>query len=388
MADILIIGGGASGLFCALQLAKKGKKVTVLEKNERVGKKLLATGNGKCNLSNINLTYQDYNTRSVKDIINEFSPKIIIDEFAKLGLLTRIDQEGRVYPYSESANTVLNVILRRLDEYGVEIVCDTIVERILPQNGKWKVFTDKGEFGSDKVVFACGSNATSGLDSLNILSKLGHKIAPFKYAIAPLLCDGIKGANGVRAKAYASIYINGKKIMGENGELLFKDGAISGILAFRLSSALARFRGRLDSCKVVIDFAPDMTQEQLADFIYENCSVYSPLEGVLHKAIAQNIITRIPMDRSLIMSRKKSEDLAKSCKEFEVDIQGVGGRSNAQVACGGVALEELDMRSMQSKLHEGLYCIGESVDVDGLCGGLNLHWAWASALAVSKDLNK
>lgn len=384
--SILIIGGGASGLMCALQLAKRGKTVTVLEKNSRVGKKLLATGNGKCNLTNLNLTAGDYNTELVKDILQEFTPQRIIDEFAIMGLLTKADSEGRVYPYSESANTVLNLILRRLDEYGASIVCDTLVEKIQPDKDKWKVVTSKGEYTADAAVFACGSNATSGIDSLHLMKALGHRVQPFEYAIAPLLCDSIKGANGVRAKVSATMYINGEEAMGERGEFLFKDDALSGILAFRLSSALVRFKGKVEGCKVVIDFLPDMTEEELAKFIYGNCSVYSPLEGILHKAIAQNVMARVRMDRSLIMSREKACGIAKACKNFGVDISGVGGKTNAQAACGGVALDELDMRNMQSKLYSGLYCIGEGVDVDGLCGGCNLHWAWASAMAASKDI--
>ena len=386
MDNILIIGGGASGLMCALQLAMSGKSVTVLEKNERVGKKLLATGNGKCNLTNINLSIKDYNTPDIKYILDEYSPQRIVEEFAKIGLLTKTDSEGRVYPYSESANTVLNILLRRLDEYAVNVVCDTLVEKISPHDGKWRVFTTNGEYTGDKVAFACGSNATSGLDSLGLMNNLGHRVLPFAYAIAPLICDGVKGMSGVRAKVYATLSINGKETMGERGEILFKDDALSGILAFRLSSALARRREKVESCKVTIDFVPDMSQEQLAEFIYGNCSPYSPLEGVLHKAVAQNVIARTPMDRSWIMSHKKAFGIAKSCKAFEVNILGVGARTNAQVACGGVALDELDTHTLQSKLHGGLYCIGESVDVDGLCGGCNLHWAWASAMAASKDM--
>ncbi len=386
MNDILIIGGGASGLMCAYLLAKGGKAVTVLEKNDRVGKKLLATGNGKCNLTNVNLTLDDYNTALIKDILDEFTPNKVIDEFASMGLMTKVDGEGRVYPYSESANTVLNVLLRKLEEYGVKIICDAFVNKITPIDGKWKAIASKGEYIGDKAIFACGSNATSGIDSLNLISSLGHSVTSFRYAIAPLTCDGIKGMSGVRAKVHASIIINGKEIMGERGEILFKDDAISGILAFRLSSALARYSQRVESCKVKIDFAPDIQQDQLADFIYSNCSVFAPLEGILHKAIAQNVLSRVPMDRSWIMSRKKSNDIAKSCKAFDVNILGVGSRANAQIACGGVSLNELDTRTLQSRLHSGLYCIGESVDVDGLCGGCNLHWAWASAMAASKDL--
>ena len=384
--NILIIGGGASGLMCALQLAKRGKSVTVLEKNGRVGKKLLATGNGKCNLTNLHVAVDDYNTPLVKDILGEFTPDKVIDEFAKMGLLTKADAEGRVYPYSESANTVLNLIIRRLEEYGVTQICDTTVEKIQPCKGGWNAVTSNGEYTADAVVFACGSNATSGLDSLHLMRALGHNVTPFKYAITPLTCDGVKGASGVRAKVYATMYINGNKTMGERGEFLFKDGALSGILAFRLSSALVRYKGKVESCKVAIDFIPDMSEEQLAEFIYSNCSVYSPLEGILHKAISQNVMARVRMDRSLIMSREKANGIAKACKNFEVDILGAGARDNAQVACGGVSLDELDTRSLQSKLHSGLYCIGESVDVDGLCGGCNLHWAWASAMAVAKNI--
>ncbi|MDE6362314.1 MAG: FAD-dependent oxidoreductase, partial [Clostridia bacterium] len=215
MDNILIIGGGASGLMCALQLAMSGKSVTVLEKNERVGKKLLATGNGKCNLTNINLSIKDYNTPDIKYILDEYSPQRIVEEFATIGLLTKTDSEGRVYPYSESANTVLNILLRRLDEYAVNVVCDTLVEKISPHDGKWRVFTTNGEYTGDKVAFACGSNATSGLDSLGLMNNLGHRVLPFAYAIAPLICDGVKGMSGVRAKVYATLSINGKETMGE-----------------------------------------------------------------------------------------------------------------------------------------------------------------------------
>ncbi|MDE7337181.1 MAG: NAD(P)/FAD-dependent oxidoreductase, partial [Clostridia bacterium] len=185
---------------------------------------------------------------------------------------------------------------------------------------------------------------------------------------------------------FAGIEIDGKSEMGERGEILFKDGALSGVLAFRLSSALARRGGKFKTCKAVIDFVPDLSQEQLADYIYTNCSVFAPLEGILHKALAFNVLATVPMDRSLIMSRKKAEDLARGCKRFEVEITGVGGKNSAQVACGGIELDGIDDATMQSRLCKGIYAIGEAINVDGLCGGFNLHWAWASALACSGDI--
>ena len=383
---ILIIGGGASGMMCALKSAKKGAEVTIVERNDRVGKKLLATGNGKCNLSNLGASKDAYNSPFVAKVLAKYDAQKIIAEFASLGLLCKADSEGRVYPYSESATTVLNVLLQRLAEYGVEIQCDCVAQKIEKRGDGFKLITSKGELFADKIVLASGSDATSGFNSHSLVGDFGHKTVPLNYAIAPLLCKDVKGANGVRAKVYASIAVNGKTLMGERGELLFKDNALSGVLAFRLSSMLARYRDKVNSCEVIVDFVPDMSEKDLADYIYSNCSVYAPLEGVLHKALAYNVLATVPMDRSLIMSRKKAEDIARGCKNFKVNIEGVGGKSSAQVASGGIALDGIDDTSLQSKLCNGLYIIGEATDVDGLCGGFNLHWAWASALACSEEM--
>ena len=383
---VLIIGGGASGILCALKLAEKGGEVTIVERNDRVGKKLLSTGNGKCNLSNLNVSADAYNNRFVEKILNKYDSKKIMAEFASLGLLCKADQEGRIYPYSESATTVLNVLLQRLSERKVNVVCDCVAQKIEKKGDGFKVVTSKGEFFADRVVLATGSDATAGLNSHELVSNLGHKTTPLNYAIAPLLCNEVRGANGVRAKVFASIDINGKTLMGERGELLFKDNAISGVLAFRLSSMLARYRDKVESCILDIDFVPDMSEKQLAEYVYNNCSVFAPLEGILHKALAFNVLSRVPMDRSLIMSHKKAEDIARGCKNFKVNITSIGPKTNAQVASGGIASYDLDDSTMRSLLCEGLYIIGEVADVDGLCGGFNLHWAWASALACSEDV--
>ncbi|MDE6188865.1 MAG: aminoacetone oxidase family FAD-binding enzyme [Clostridia bacterium] len=382
---IFIIGGGASGILCALKLAEKGASVTLAERSDRIGKKLLASGNGKCNLSNLNLSASDYNSAFVASIIDRFPPQRIIEEFSSLGLLCKADGEGRVYPYSESATSLLNVLLQRLNERRVNILCDCFVEKITRNGNGFNISTTKGEFAADTVVLASGSDATSGCNSHSLVADFSHTVTPIRYAIAPLLSCDVKGANGVRAKVNAQMKIDGYIVMSEKGELLFKDGAISGILAFRLSSMLAR-RKQFKSCEVILDFVPDKSQEQLAQFIYDNCSAIAPLEGILHKALAYNVLSKIPMDRSLIMSQKKAYDIARACKNYTVKIDGVGGRSNAQVACGGIALDGIDPYSLQSIFCKGLYIIGEVCDVDGLCGGYNLHWAWASALACSEDI--
>lgn len=380
--SVVIVGGGAGGILSAIVLAQKNYKVTLLEKSDRIGKKLLATGNGKCNLTNINISSQGYNTPFVKNIITKYNPQAVIEYFNSLGLIVRTDEEGRVYPYSESATTVLNVLLQKLNELSVNVVCDCQVDSISTQGGKWTAHTSKGDFTGDKLVFATGSDATSGTNSHALLKALGHKTSKFEYAVAPLLTDEIKGANGVRAKVLATMYIDGKESMSERGEFLFKDNALSGVLAFRLSSALARKKGSFKDCKVVIDFLPDYSLEQLSEHIFKYSNIFNPLEGILHKALAYNVIGRVPMDRSLIMSPQKARNLAYGCKHFEVNVKGVAGRQFAQVMSGGLCIEEFDENTLESKLHKGLYCIGEVLDVDGLCGGYNLHWAWACALAL------
>lgn len=383
---VVVIGGGASGLMCAYELAKGGAQVTVLERNDRVGKKLLCTGNGKCNLTNMDASAKAYNSAFVENALSKYTPQEIVSRFKAMGLLVRIDAEGRVYPYCESATAVLNVFLQRLREVGAQIVCDCEVGEIVRCGKEYKVRSSNGEYLCDCAVLATGSDATQGKNSHFLAEKLGHRTTEIKYAISPLLCKEVRGANGVRAKVSASIFINGEIAMQERGEVLFKDGALSGVLIFRLSSMLARYRGEVKNCNVVLDLVPDMSQEELENHIYENCSVFAPLEGVLHKAIAHGVYARTPMDRSLIMSRKKARDIARVCKEFNVEVTALSGRSSAQAASGGISTDGIDAETMRSRICDGLYIIGEVADVDGLCGGYNLHWAWASALACSEDI--
>lgn len=378
----VIVGGGASGMLAAIVAARKGDAVTILEKSDRVGKKLLSTGNGKCNLTNVNCSVADYNTPFVKNVMGKFTPRKVVEFFASLGLLTRADEEGRVYPYSESATTVLNVLMNNLKTCGVTTVTDCEVKSLSKRNGKWIAASDKGEFQGDRIIVATGSDATSGTDSRYLLQPLGHSSSPLCYAIAPLVCKDVKGANGVRAKVFAQIVADGETLMGERGEMLFKDNALSGVLAFRLSSVLARKKGRFSDCKVIIDFVPDYDEKQLADIILAHNNPFNPLEGILHKALAQNVVSRTPMDRSLLMSAQKAAALAKSCKRFEAKVTGVAGRQFAQVASGGIITDGFAPDTLQSLKHKGLYCIGEVLDVDGLCGGCNLQWAWASAMAA------
>ncbi len=384
--DVLIIGGGASGLVCAIECANE-HSVALLEATPKVGKKILVTGNGKCNLTNLDMSADKYNTDWVQDIVGEFSPAYIVDKFAQYGLCTKAD-DTRIYPHSESANSVLNVLLAMAKMNGVQIFGDTTAQSIRQANGMWQVTTNAQQYFCKNLVLATGSRATFGMSSYDLVSCFGHTTTRLFPALVPLKSKSIIGANGVRAKVSATLDIDGKKFA-ENGELLFKDGAISGILAFRMSSHIARASVRgYKSATMTIDFVPDMTESDLAQFIQDTYTPYiGILEGVLHKALAANIVRNTCMDRSLLMSQEKAEALAHTCKHYTAVIDGLGSLSNAQVVCGGLNLDEWDNHTLQSKKVANLWAMGEMLNVDGECGGYNLHWAWASALAVAKDIN-
>lgn len=411
--DVAIVGGGASGLLCACECAKRGKSVVVIEASDRVAKKIAASGNGRCNLTNSDVTKNNYNTDFVDSIVGKFSSKNIIDYFASLGLLTAIE-DGRVYPLSRSATSVINILLLQLSKYRVLVMCDSKVIKIEKSTnlnkGVDNVFCLDLEKASEKIyavntVVCCGSRAGVGLKSYKLLEQFGHNVTTLLPALAPLKCDSFKGASGVRANVKARLEFDGKIIAEKEGEFLFKDNALSGVLAFELSSALAReinkenntmnlrnntlSGGRCEkSVKVVIDFAPSLSEEDFVDFLGHNTNAMAPLSGVLHKALSQIVLSQTPMDRSLLMNENKCRAIAKACKNCAVDVQLTDDFSVAQVCVGGLDTQFFDNICLESKLVDKLFACGEALNVDGDCGGYNLHWAWASALAVAEKICK
>lgn len=360
--DLVIIGGGAAGLTCGNLAKRKGLKFVILEANKRVGKKILATGNGKCNLSNMEIDSSFYNNEFVNYIIQKYPPQRIIEFFDSLGMKTKLLGK-RVYPYTESSNTVLNFLMKDLEK---DIVCNYLVKSIEKQ----KYFIINNEYKALNVVLATGSNATLGYNSLNLLDNFGHKYRKFTPSLVSLITDKtyIKGLSGLRAKVKAKLFNNEKIVAEEEGELLFKDNGISGIVVFMLSAFIARQKG---SYRIVLDFAEDLTQNEIQEY---------SLQGLVRDNLAKNI-------RQQAQDKKQSVEY--TLKNFEIEKVSLGNLKNAQVCSGGYLTKDFDEKSLQSKLVEGLYAVGETLDIDGQCGGYNLHWAWASAMAaVIKIRNK
>ena len=356
MYDLIIIGGGASGLAAGITASKRGKKTLIVEKEEKLGKKILVTGNGKCNLSHKNVTEEAYNTPWVKNVIGAD----VEGFFHTLGLMTK-ESDGRIYPYSESAQSVVDV-LRKKYTGDVKTGCEVL--EIIEKDG----FFDVNGYQGKQVLLASGSKATFGTESYSLYEKFGHTVTPLRPSISPLLTDTtyIKGLNGIRAKCTVSLWSEGEKKDEQKGEILFKSNGVSGIASMMLSTFIARNGGEYE---LRIDFVPDKTEEEIGEFTRgygAACCV--------HKGTAQAVEKQ---------ARDRKIAIEKCLKDFRVRVTGVSGLKNAQVCCGGLKTNEFD-ENLQSKFKKGLYASGEVLDVDGICGGYNLHFAFASGMTVGE----
>lgn len=362
--DLAIIGGGAAGLFCAVQARKRGLDVAIIESNERVGKKLLATGNGRCNLTNIDMSSDKFNTNFVETLITKYTVETVLNEFKNLGLLTRIE-DGRVYPYSFLSSSVLDALRESLSNANIEGLCDiftsTTADAIVKDGGGYTVVTDKGIIKSNNVCLASGSNATFGKSSLNLLTALGHKTTELLPSLCSLPCEPnyIKGLQGIRHRVKACIKV-GTTTYSEDGEILFKKDAISGIVIFNLCAVMARLHAQ--TAVITLDFIPDYSIDEIKRFSNQNTIKYC-----LHK----NIYALL-------------NDKIENAKNYKIPVSANHDRSQAQIISGGLDTDEFNPITLESKLINNIYACGEALNVDGYCGGYNLHWAWVSAIAVAE----
>lgn len=377
----IVIGGGASGIACAIMLARKGRRVAVLEAQDRVLKKVLASGNGRCNLSNVGVSADRYNAPDfVRCALDAFDGRLG-SFFASVGLELR-REDGRIYPYSFCAGNVVNALVNAAREAGVTVVCGTLVKEIRKSADGFEIVASNGVYLCKNAVFAAGSNATSGIDSLDVPAPLGHGRTPAFAAISYIPCGSVKGAAGVRARAALTLFDGNGKVFCRQGELLFKDKALSGILAFEASSVYSRLLRKGIKCTGAIDFVPDKSVGETERFLSASHSdCVQALCAYLHRALAVAVTKRAGAEGK---ARDNAGVLARTLKNYALEFDGACDIRNAQVVCGGLELRDFDPRTMESIKVKGLYATGEALDVDGECGGYNLHWAWASAYAAAK----
>lgn len=393
MKTVTVIGGGASGLIAAITAAEDPEnRVVLLERQERVGRKLLATGNGRCNLTNTSASPSSYHGNIPSfagPALSAFSPEAALEWFRSIGLVCSVQYGGRVYPLSDSASSVLDVLRFSLAASGAELLTGEAVESLArSRSGRFTVFTPQRVIEADAVIAACGGRAGGKLggtgSGYDLLKSLGHHCTPIYPALVPISTDSEhpRSLKGVRVEAGIRLHKDGKLLAESSGELQFTENGISGPAAFDVSRSAAIHGGDLS-----IDFLQDCSPEELILLLQRRRKMSPELEvgnvfaGILHSrlglAVVKSCFVR-PSSPISELSDGNILDLAGAAKDFHLRVKGVGGFENAQVTVGGIRCDEFDASTLQSRLVPGLYACGELLDIDGDCGGFNLQWAWSS----------
>ena len=386
-----ILGGGASGMAAAIWAAKFGNEVLLFERQARVGRKLLATGNGRCNLTNTKLDFSNYhgeNPDFAKYALNSFPVTETLRWFDSLGLYTVTEESGRVYPYSDQANSVVDVLRFALQRENVAVLTDFEVTKTRKTADGFLVESKNGQYLCDRLIIACGGLAGTKLggtmSGYQLLRSFGHHATKLRPALVQVKSSwqGCASLKGVRANCHAEIYHNGKLYSQSTGELQFTQYGLSGPVIFEVSRDVCQGAGDW-VCK--LDFLPDIADKQLETILQNRRENGLPVEdfltGILHNRLGR-ILTQAAQIRG---NRPASEltdmeihDLCEIIKGFEVPLTETLGMDSAQVTAGGIVTAEFDPETMESCLVPGLYACGEVLDIDGDCGGFNLQWAWSS----------
>ena len=394
MKRILVIGAGASGMMAAIQAAIAGAQVTIYEKTDRVGKKILATGNGKCNLSNQNMDLSNYYCEDYDKLANcfsRFSVQDTVSFFESNGLMLK-ERDGYLYPYCEQASVVLDVLRLCLKKYNVNVVTSvTDIILSVKKNGRFSVDSSVGNKEFDSVILSCGSKAgmkNATTEGYNYAKAFGHRIVPLEPALVQVRCeeDFFPAVAGVRCKAKISLYMDNVLNASEQGELQLTDYGISGIPVFQISRLIAKAIRNKNSVSVEIDFVPAMEDAEWEQLItdritqYYGFSLEEFLTGLLHKKISLMLLKQYGLKPAEKLSKENEKivmGLCEAMKKFIVTPKCVNGFEQAQVCSGGIDFSELN-ENLESIYCPGLYICGEMIDVDGKCGGHNLQWAWTS----------
>jgi predicted Rossmann fold flavoprotein len=396
--EIVVVGGGAAGMTAAIAAARLGARVKILERLPRVGKKLLATGNGRCNLTNMRLSADHYHGRApgfAAGALGRFGLPDTLAFFEGLGIATREEDGGKVFPRSGQASSVLDVLRWEMERLGVEVTCEARV-RSVRREGAGFVLDTGGERAvrADRVILAAGGRAAPNLGSngsgYDLALACGHSLVePFPALTRLRLSSSfLKRLKGVKIDGEAGLFAGGDLLQGEAGEILFTDTGLSGPPILQLSRRAGEaLRAGREVC-VSLDLASDFTTKSLYDHLRERFTrqgekdLEAGLVGFMNKRLIPVLLREAclgaPGRRCASVTDGESRGLADVLKSFRMEVTGTDSWMEAQVTAGGIDTSDVEAAILESKLVPGLFFAGEILDIDGDCGGFNLQWAWSS----------
>lgn len=402
---VIIVGGGASGLMAAISAAREGAQVTIVEQRERLGKKILSTGNGRCNLTNEYMyvsCFRGDDTTIVSEILENFGYQETISFFEELGVILK-DRQGYVYPISDQAGTILEVLCMEIEHLGVNIILEQSVKNISKTSRGFTVQTTDTTLLGDAVILATGGRAASVLGSdgsgYALAKTFGHKLSPVVPALVQLKGKGnfYKQISGVRTQAKVSLYVDRGYVCEDTGELQLTNYGISGIPVFQISRYAAKVLNEKKAVMAEVDFLPSMSDDAFEDFLHKRIELHGHrtaedfLIGIFHKKLIGLLLTASRINTNQAMDAVANEQINKLvsvCKHFRLEIEGTNDFEQAQVCAGGVRTSEVNPQTLESVYVDNLYLTGELLDIDGICGGYNLQWAWSTGYVAGRHAAK
>ncbi|MGL4735934.1 MAG: NAD(P)/FAD-dependent oxidoreductase [Cellulosilyticaceae bacterium] len=407
MKRIIVVGGGASGLIAAIVAARAGQDVCIIERQNRIGKKILVTGNGRCNLTSIDMRPERFHTSTAPDC---YGPIARVDEtcvmhfFEELGMMPLVEN-NKVYPLSEQAASIVDLLRMEVEKLGIEVVLEEKVTRLKPEGEKWWVCAESGrKWQADRVIIATGGMAAPQLGcdqtGYKLLEKLGHH----STAVWPTLVHVVspspycKMMQGTRMDCVIRIFEEETLRREEEGEVLFTEDGLSGPPIFQISRIASECADAGVTCKVTLDFFPKISEADMVGLCYDRIgknptrTIEELFVGWIHKRAIIPIIKMAdvgsPVTPCENLDYEMIERLVRAIKCFEIPVSGTRGFKFAQATAGGIRLDEIDLETMASKRAKGVYITGEVLDVDGDCGGYNLQWAWSTGYIAGEEAAK
>lgn len=407
MKDVIIVGGGASGLIAAITAARRGLQVGIIERLNRVGKKILVTGNGRCNMTNTEITAQNYHSYDAvpfEKVLERFGYQETEAFFEELGIMPLIEGK-KVYPLSEQATSVLDVLRMEIERLGIEVITDTKIVELKKRKKGWKLFDEAGQaFETKEVIVATGgmTNNSLGCDGLGyeLLKRCGHTLKTPYPVLVHLLSNTpyCKMMKGTKIKANVQILVRGQLKREEYGEVLFTEDGLSGPPIFQVSQVASLATLEKKETEVRLDLFPDRNEEALVSLMYERItahperSIEQLLIGMLHKRVIMPLLKAAKIESIHRPIEQLEYDeiirLVNVMKGLRFEIQGTRGYKFAQVTAGGIRTLEINLETMESLKESGLYITGEVMDVVGDCGGYNLQWAWATGFIAGESVGR